>query len=235
MWFYVRDLHFQNSLEIISRTKDKRERLDKFQELEQYVIPKQNPFLAWRLALEARSYYNISELENIIIGSKSPEFIFRFARTIKKANINRLQQAMEETKNIVYISEFICFIPTSDPSNIENLLNIYKNPRAAYIYLRYFRGANLEAIKDILLKSKKPRYVYEVAKKTKKSEDIELIQDIIINSKSNAYVRLFAKHIPGADIKKLEDRIIKTQDIEEIKKFAKVIKTPRMEKILFLI
>ena len=84
------------------------------------------------------------------------------------------------------------------------------------------------------MKSRKPRYLFALAKLTKNKKDLEKIQQLIIDSPSSTYVRLFAVHIKGADIKKLEERIISTKNVIEMKRFARAVNSPRLKKLSLL-
>ncbi len=49
------------------------------------------------------------------------------------------------------------------------------------------------------------------------------------------YVRLFATFIKNANISKLEERIINSMNIVEMKRFAKSVNSPRIDKLLLLL
>ena len=62
------------------------------------------------------------------------------------------------------------------------------------------------------------------------ARDFEIIQNLIIAGKSNLYVRMLAQ-LKGADIKRLERRIIDTGSQEEMLKLAKVVDCPKIRKL----
>jgi hypothetical protein len=203
--------------------------------LENYVSRAKKPHLIYRLAaeLDYRGYKS-AKLENAIIDTRSSQYIFMFARTMRKANIKKLQSAIIKLGSILHIARFACFIPKADRLLIENIVAESENPKAAYYYLQYVKHCNIDKLKQNIIKSKKPRYLFALAKLLSNKDELNLIQDLIIQGNSDMYVRLFAVHIKTANIEKLENRIIQTKNINEMKKFAKAVNSPRLSKLSLL-
>lgn len=232
---YNRDAYFASSLEALLKLKDKKELAVKSKKLEEYVISNNNPMLAFRLAFELDDReIRTTKLQNFIIESGDARYILKLAREIKRSNVKKLQAAIMKYGNILQIAKFGCFIRGADKKPIENLIAKSESAKSAYLYLKFIKTCNVNKLKPIILRSRKPRYLYALAKVSKNKKDLETIQDLIISGSSNLYVRLFALHIKGADIKKLENRIIATKNIEEMKKFAKAVKSPRLSKLVIL-
>jgi hypothetical protein len=232
---YNKDVKFTSSLETLLKIKENKELILKSKKLEDYVIETKNTFLALRLAIELDDRgIRTTKLQNFIIENAEPRLIFRFAKEIKKSNIARLQAAVISRGNILQIAKFGCFIKGADRLLIENIISKSDNAKAAYLYLKFVKFCNINKLKPIILKSKKPRYLFALAKLTKNNKDLNKIQDLIIESSSNTYVRLFAVHIKMANIERLEQRIIATKNIEEMKKFVKAVKSPRLSKLALL-
>jgi len=191
--------------------------------------------IVFRIAKELQDLYcNVEDIENYIISANDPHYIYRFAREIKNVDIPKLQQAIINTQHFNYIAKFACFIGEADANLIEELIIEANNAKAAYIYLKFGKHPSVHKLKHIFIKSKKPRYLYILAQLLTNQEELEVIQNLIIASHSNMYVRLYAAHIPGANIKKLEDRILATNNFDEIKKFAKTVKSERLNKLIML-
>jgi hypothetical protein len=232
---YHKDSYFASSLESLVKVKDKKEFVIKARKLEDYIFQKNNPLLAFRLALELDLRgFKTSRLENYIISCNDPRYILKFAREIRRANIKKLQDAIIRRGSILQIAKFGCFIRGAQRSVIEDLIVKSEHAKSAYFYLKYVKFCNVNKLKPIILKSKKPRYLFALAKVVKSKKELDLIQDLIIESTSNTYVRLFAVHIKGADIKRLEDRIIETKNVMEMKKFARAVNSPRLNKLALL-
>ena len=192
--------------------------------------------VVFRIAKELQELCcNVEDIEDYIISSNDPHYIYNFAKEIRYANICKLQTAIIGTQKFNYIAKFACFISGADTNLIEDLIIASNDARAAYIYLKFGKHPSIHKLKKIFIKSKKPRYLYTLAQLLTNQEEIDIIQNLIINSQSNMYVRLFAAHIPGANIKKLEDRILATKDFEEIKKFAKQVNSERLNKLIMLV
>lgn len=232
---YNRDAYFASSLENLLKIKDKKELAAKSKILVKYVINNDNPMLAYRLAFELDDR-NISttKLQNFIIDSGDARYILKLACAVKRSNIRKLQNAIMKYGNILQIAKFGCVVRGANKESIENLIVKSNNPKAAYLYLRFVKSCDVNRLKPIIFKSKRPRYLFLLAKLVRSKKDLEKIQELIIESPSHTYVRLFAVHIKGADIRKLEDRIISTKNIEEMKKFAKVVNSPRLSKLSVL-
>lgn len=219
--------------------KIKRQNLKEFEknarELAYTAFQQRKINIVFRIAKELQElYYNVEDIENYIISSNDPHYIYRFAREIKHANIDKLQNAIINTSKFNYIAKFACFINGANTQLIEDLIIKSNNARAAYIYLKFGKHPNANKFKHIFIKSKKPRYLYMLAQLLNDQDELELIQNLIIDSHSDMYVRLFATHIPGANIQKLEDRILATKNFNEIKKFAKSVKSDRLNKLIML-
>lgn len=232
---YNRDAYFASSLETLLKIKDKKELAAKSKKLVEYVIDNSNPMLAFKLAMELDDReIRTTRLQNFIINAGDARYVFKFAREIKRSNVKKLQNAMIKYGNILQIAKFACFVRGADKTKIENLISRSDSAKSAYLFLKFVKSCNLNKLKPIILQSRRPRYLFALAKLTKNKKDIQLIQELIIHSYSNTYVRLFAVHIKGADIKRLEDRIISTKNVEEMKKFARVVNSPRLAKLALL-
>jgi len=232
---YNRDAYFASSLDTLLKIKDKKELAKKSKLLEKYVIENNNPMLAFRLALELDDReVRTTKLQNFIIGTGDAKYITKFAHEIKRSNVKKLQAAMMKYGNILQITRFGCFVRGANRDSIEDLIAVSSSAKSAYLYLKFVKLCDVNKLKPIIFLSKKPRYLFALARVVKNKKDIDKIQNLIIESSSNLYIRLFAVHIKGADIRKLEDRIIATKNVEEMKKFARVVKSPRLAKLCLL-
>ena len=235
MILFHRDTNFSTTFDELVSTQDSASFLKIARKLEQYVYSTNNPFLAFRLALELDDRgYKTSRLEQFVIKSRDNNYILRFARFIKRANIQRLQDAIIKGGSVLHIAKFGCWVRGSNKALIEDIIVEHEHPKSAYLLIKYIKSANINRLKGIILRSKRPRYLYALALRLKNKEELDYIQEQIIGSSSNLYVRLFAKHIPSANIEKLEERIIATRDIDEMRRFARSVKSERIEKLCLL-
>lgn len=210
--------------------------------LEKIAIEENNPFMAYILAYRLHSKnIRTSKLENVICKYagrgwyRSPFYIILYAINIRGANILKLQSAILKKGRIQDIAEFGAKVKGADKILIENKIVQSNNPAAAYIYLTKVKSCNINKLKPILMRTKRPRYLYALAKVLKNKKELDQIQDKIIAANSDMYVRLYAQHIPSADIQRLEDRMVKSRNIVEMKRFAAAIKSERIEKMLLLL
>ena len=235
MEFFYRDDFFVSSLINLLKIKERKKFLEEARKLETYTASQRNPLIVLRLAFELDIRgIRVPKLENFIIRHNDPRFIFRFAREIKYANIKKLQNAIIAQGDILQISRFGCFIKGADQTIIENIIAKSNNAKAAYYYIRYVQHCNIEKLKTVILQSKRPRYLFALARLLTNKKDLELIQDLILKSNSYMYMRMFAMYIDGANISKIEDRIVDSGNLEEIKKFSSKVKTDRMKKLSLL-
>jgi hypothetical protein len=61
-----------------------------------------------------------------------------------------------------------------------------------------------------------------------------MVEDLIIKSQSFTYMRLFAEKIKKADVDKIEQAVLATDNGPEIKKFAKYVRKSKMKKFLLV-
>ena len=229
---YGRDAYFTTQLEDLIKTTNEQQLKEKSETLLNYTVESNSPSNAYRLAYTFDSYnFPTNKLQEVIVNSKDARHIFRCAYDIRDANIKLLQDAIIENGHIIQIAKFGCFIRGADKKLIQDIISKSNNAQACYLYLRFVKDCDIEKLKTIVIKSKKSRYLYSLAKKTSNKELLNTIQDIIYSNRSLLYVRLFAAYIPGADIKKAEDRILATCDASEIKKAWRVMRSPRLEKL----
>ena len=87
----------------------------------------------------------------------------------------------------------------------------------------------------IIIKSGKPRYLFELAQILTSRSDLNKIQELIIQSKSFTYMRLFANKIKMADVNKIEQAVLASDNGKEIKKFAAQVKQSKMKKFLLMV
>lgn len=235
MHIFGRDTHFALSIDGLVKSKSKKELRKNAKKLQAYVIEINSPSLAYRLATEFNNH-NIStkKLQNLIINNADARYIFRFAYDIRDANIQKLQDAIIKYGDILQVAKFGCFIRGADKTLIENLIAKSDSAKSCYLYLRFVKNCDVEKLKSTVIRSKKPRYLYALIKKIKNKEDFNRIQDLILAGRSYLYIRLLGGYIKGADKKRVEERIISTGDMSEIKKLARIMKTPRLEKLSVL-
>jgi hypothetical protein len=236
MGSYNEYAYFMHNLESLIKIKNRYELKKKAKELEIYVLSHSFSNQALRMALHLSTEFDalglkVSNLEDYIINSKNQYYILRFARTIKKANIKKLQDATIASNDLPKLARFGFSIDGADKNVIGDIIAKSDNAKAAYIYMRGVKSYDFNKLKHIIFKSKRPKYLFSLAKLTEDREELDLIQNLIIESSSCTYVRLYAVHIQGADIGKLEAKIIETRDVKEMKRFAAAVNSKRLAKL----
>lgn len=231
---------FFKNIEALSKISNIKKLNKKIDELTDYVFSKHNAFYAYRLASELdKRNISFSDLEDYIIkicvySYYNSRYLLIMALNLKNVNFEKLEKAIIKNNDPVLMAEFDCFVPYETTTNLEQIVIDKKMPKASLIYLKYKKCSDINEHKKILIKSKKSRYLYNCAKISNNKEEFELIENLIIKNKSNYYVRLMAT-LPNANIIRLEDRIISTNDIQEIIKMFKITNSKRLAKYAILL
>lgn len=231
---------FLRALSILSETHQKGLYKKRAKELINHALTRHNAYYPYRLAVELdRRGYSTVKLEDYIIKlSKNSKFNERYLLTVPmnvgQANINKFEKAVIDSKNAELMAEFSCFVHGCNDKLLEDLVLSLRIPRASYLFLS-FAGATcqIDKHKEVLISSKKSRYLYKCAQISSNTEEFSRIEDLILNNKSNLYIRLLAS-LPNSDKEKIENKIISTANFEEIKKLYKVTKSLRLAKYVIL-
>jgi uncharacterized protein YlbG (UPF0298 family) len=102
------------------------------------------------------------------------------------------------------------------------------------MWIKHIKDAKVKKFKDIIIASKKPQYLFELAKHLTDPKDISIVEEMIIQSGSFTYIIAFAAKIKQANIERLEQAVLETGNTKEIRKFAKVVKQSKMKKFLLV-
>lgn len=205
----------------------------------------QNTILATQdagLAYFFTEYFNYKThlMQKVILNVKSPKYAFAFANHFPKADIKALQDIVINSNNIKYICYFGLFIRNSNVKKIEKIIiqankqDKNRYAKYAYMWLKGNKIHDLEEFKKIILSSKKPQFLFELAKCLTNPKDISKIERLIIKSGSLTYMRMFAATIDGANVPKLEKVVLASQNMKEIKKFAKAVKNSTLKNFQIL-
>lgn len=176
----------------------------------QEIISNQDAALAYFFALDF-PHHKPHRSRRVVLETANEKYAFVFCLHIKNADLKALLDVIVSSNNIKIITRCICFLP-----------NIHHK--------------DFTRLKNAILNSGKPRYLFELAKilPPNKKSDIHKIQQILLRTKSLTYLRLFAEQIEGADIEVIEQVFLDSQDTKEIKKFARSIKKSKMRAFLLL-
>lgn len=222
---YSRSLEIFQSKNLIDDPKPKI--LDSLQE---EIIKNKDYSLAYFFALTFN--YKNYLMQKVVMDSLNANYIFLYASKINNSDIKSLEISILKTKNIKVITEFACFIPKISVDKFKKVILKSKNPKSFYMFIKHINSNNINLFKDVLIKSGKGTYLFELSKHIKSKKDIELIEDALIKSKSYTYIRLLAKNNKLANLEKLEEFIMNSGNIKEMKKFAKDIKQSKMRNFL---
>jgi hypothetical protein len=229
------ELDFYRAIEILNKVKRKKDYLTKVEELKQFVFTRYSPWHSYRLALELDTHgYDVSDLENHIIKLGAPHYLISFALGIRSANIPKLQEAVIRSRSAANIAAFACFVKNADGPRLEECVAELKNPQGAYTLLANYKNVDVEKFRPIIMKSKRPRYLYQLSKHTTNAFQLTQIEDLILRSKSFFYMRLFWQNTPSADLVKLENRVLASGNLKEIKKTYALTGSKRLGRFVML-
>lgn len=234
----VKEYDFLKLVDELSKTSNKRSYASKAKRLIKLSYQKTNAFYPYRLALELdRKGYPISELEDYIISIASASnynlhYLILLPLNLIGANVHKLQDAVIETYNAELMAEF-SKVPYANYELLENLILLSNTPKASFIYISAHKTDKLEEHKQILLRSKKSKYLYKCALLADNKDEFSKIEDLILKNRSYYYMRLLTS-LPFADLSKIENRIIATGNFDEIKKLYKVTKSHRLAKYIII-
>lgn len=214
---------------IKSNFKIKNEILDSFQD---EIIKDNDAALAYFFALEFP--FKQYKMQKIVLDNKDPKYAFLFAQNIENSDTKALQKIVVDSKKIKYICKFACFVKNAEIEPLEEFILNSKNVKYAHMFLKHIKNSNVEKYKQLIFKCGKPRYLFELAKHLDSKDEISLIEDLIIQSKSYTYMRLFAEKIKLANVDKIEEAILNSNNLDEIKKFAKYVRKSKMKMFLLV-
>jgi hypothetical protein len=211
--------------------KEKSEDLEK---LQNEIILTNDSALAYFFATEF-PHHKPYLMQKVVLDTKDAKYAFLFAQNIRNAAIPSLQKVVIESRKIKYICKFACFVKGAERKPLESIILKSKNVKYAHMFLKHVKGSDVAKFKDVILASGKPRYLFELAKHTKDQKELSHIEDMIIASRSFTYMRLLAEKIKLANVEKIEQAVLDTDNVSEIKKFAKYVRRSKMKKFFLVL
>jgi hypothetical protein len=206
--------------------------IDKIEAFQNEIIKTKDISFAYFFSCEF--FHKVYLMQKVILESKNPQYAFLFAQNVKGSDTQALQKIVIESNKIKYICKFGCFIANADRKLIEKIISNSKNAKYAHMFLKHVKHANVDLLKQPIFKAKKPRYLFELAKHISDKKDLAIIEDMIIEQQSFLYMRLLASKVKNIDIEKLENAIIESGNMEELKKFAKCVRKSKMRGFLLI-
>lgn len=205
---------------------------EELEKLQKEIIETGDSALAYFFAIEFA--YKTYLMQKVVLDKKDAKYAFIFAQNVPNADVKALQNIVIDSKKIKYITKFACFVKQADRKQLESIIVKSKNVKYAHMFLKHVKGADASKFKTIIINSGKPRYLFELAKHLTSPDDISLIEDLIIEAKSFTYMRLMAEKIKRANVEKLEQAVLATDNGSEIKKFAKYVRKSKMKQFLLV-
>ena len=199
--------------------------------LQQKIIIDQNAAFAFFCAY----YFNYRShlMQKVIIDTQNVKYAYAFSKFVRNADIKALQEIVLQSHKIKYICWFGT-INGSDRRKIEKIIIQSNKAQYAYAWLKQGKVYHFDQIKDILIRSQKPQYLLEIAKRVKSKKELRQLENLIIESGSLNYIRLFAQ-LPNANIKRLEQVILDSGNAAMIKKFALTVKGSKLKNFVILL
>jgi hypothetical protein len=210
-----------------------RNRIEELEGLQNEIIEKNDSALAYFFATEFP--YKLHRMQKVILENKDAKYAFLFAQNVRNCDIKALQKLVVESRKTKYICKFACFVKGADRKPLESIILKSKNVKYAHMFLKHVKGSDVSKFKDIILSSGKPRYLFELARHTTDPAEMAQIEDMIIAARSFTYMRLLAEKIKQANVEKIEQAVLDTDNVNEIKKFAKYVRRSKMKKFFLVL
>jgi hypothetical protein len=197
-----------------------------------------NQEVSWACFFAAETSHNSHLMQQIILNSNSPKYITLFAQCVPNADTQALERALfasQHPQTIRYLVRFAASVPTANLRKIETRLfnEVSVDTRLiplAVAFLKAIPSAKIERFKPLILQAGAPQHLYWLAQQGVAGRELRLspaqirqIEDRLLEAKSFRFIRLFAANIPGAGIAKLEEFVLASGNIKEIRLFAKAV------------
>jgi hypothetical protein len=204
---------------------------EQLQEMQQDIIATNNCAAACFFAMEFG--HQVHLMQKVILDNSNAKYAVLFACHVPNCDIQAMQKIVMQSQKVKYVCHFACFVAGAKRKPLEKLILGSKQAHYAHLYMKHGK-CHVSKVKDLIFKSKKPRYLFELAKHLTDPTDIEKVEDLIIQSGSVLYMRLLAERVPGINIDKLEQAVLATNDTKAIKQFARKVKDSKMKRFLLL-
>jgi hypothetical protein len=171
-------------------------------------------------------------MQTIVLNSNSPKYITLFARCVQNADTQALERALfasQHPQTIRYLVRFAASIPTANLRKIETRLlqQASVDTRLIHLavsFLKAIPSAKIDRFIPLILRAGAAQHLYFLAQQGVAKRELRQIEDRLIQAKSFRFIRQLAANIPGANLTKLEDFVLSSGNIKEIKQFAKSVK-----------
>lgn len=197
------------------------------EEFQKEIIAEQDSAMAYFFTCDYS--YKPYLMQKIIIDNQDAKYAYIFAQNIRNADIRALQKVIIRANDTKYACKFACFVPGADIKPLEKMVIRSGKAKYAHSFIKHVKHADINKFKSIILNSKKPMYLFELAKHTRDLKELAYIEDLVIAARSFTYMRLMAEKIPNANIEKLEQAVLDTNNTDEAVKFAKNVKKSKMK------
>jgi hypothetical protein len=213
----------------------------KLELIQEEIIAENNVAFACFLAIHIQ--YKTYKMQDIVLSSDDPKYLFFFARCVPFANTASFQKALLASSHkdkLKYLTLFAIHIKEANRAKIEKELLIEcakKKKYASFAHQFLFHCPSIAPLKFkyIIFNSNKASYLYHFSRFINNKKDIAKIENILIFQKSYTYLRLLAKSHPLASFKKIENFFLNSGNKKEMRKFAKTFKKSKINKLIILL
>ncbi len=172
--------------------------------------------------------------EYIVKNSKYPYFMYKMATELRAPNIPRLEQKLIDIGDMSFLARFALEVPAADKPRLEKILAESRSVSAIHTYIKGNKNCDVEPFREVLLSSRRPKCLYNLALRTKCPVELKKIEDILLSSDSMGYIRLYAAHVPGANLSRCEDRVLESGDRDVLKNYIRYVESDKISKVLLL-
>ena len=201
--------------------------------LQQSIIDTRDVALAYLFALNVP--YRTYLMQDIVLHSSDPTYIVLFAKHIPYADIKSLQARTIQLGKPEWMFVFAYHVAEANRKTLERAIIKSGSAKWCHMALKYLPGSSYTAFRDPILGSRCPTYLLELARRCGGDKRLlKAIETILVEDKQAKHCRLFAKEIPGANIKRLEQAVLESENLTEIKRFATQVKESKLNRLSVL-
>ena len=152
----------------------------------------------------------IKGLEDIVVNANDVKDIYEFAKYVKWADVNRLSKAVVESKDAYQVTAFAREVKGVSINDLaKEVINLHDG-RAIYTFAYSVKGAPIKELEKSMCdpETYNTNFAYDFAKNVS-ANDVEGLTNAVIKGESIQEMIAFARDIKGANIRKIENAIIK--------------------------
>ena len=158
------------------------------------------------------------KIQNDIIRTKKPYYIYLFAKGVEASDKELLSNEIAKYNIAEYIIDFARDVEGADIKVLQDAVVWIGDADAIYEFAITVPGADIKELSDAIIKTGNWNYMINIARAF--PSELDAIQQNVIDSGNPDAILAFAQLVEGADLKALQEAIINTHNEQKILAFA---------------